>query len=114
MAKTYVSDGDEITVTLAAAGKSGDLVVLGNSNTAAVLFEDGAVGDTVSAKNNGVFTLASDGTAAAQYDDAYWDATTSQVTNTSNAGANPGIGKFHKAVAANATTCQVLLNGTPD
>lgn len=99
--KNFVQDGKVLEVTAPAAVTSGDFVLVGSIGGVAVV--SAASGTKVPVLRGGVFTLPKEtGTAWAQGDQLYWDATNKRFTKTATANTKWGVAAAD-AVAADAT-----------
>ena len=100
-----------MTVALAAAAASGDLVVQGS--LFGVASTSGGVGDPCELACGGVYDLPKAASQAWTLGaPVYWDATAKTVTTSSASGANLKIGVAADAAASQATVGRVRLNGS--
>lgn len=105
--KTFVREGNVLTVTAPAAVASGDGVQVGSAlfGVAVTAIASGASGEIAT---EGVFTLAkTTGQAYAVGDIVYWNSTTNKLTATST--GNLQVALAVAAAASTATTAQVKL-----
>ena len=107
MAKNLKALGEVFDHTCTAAVSSGDVVIMGD--TIGVALTDGAIGDTIAVRAEGVFELPKLASSdIAQGKKVYWDAVNGQINLT--ASGNTYAGKAYAAAGASATTVQVALN----
>lgn len=106
--KTYVQDGEVITLTAPAAVNSGDPVLVGS--VLGVAQADAASGDPVTLVRRGVFTLPkAAGQSWTEGAKLYWSTANSNFTTTATGNTLAG---FAAAAAGSAdTTGDVLLTG---
>lgn len=107
MAKNLKALGEVYDYTATAAISSGDLVAM--SDTVGVALADGAIGDTIAVRVEGVFELPkATGTALAQGKKLYLDATAGNIVGLAT--GNTYAGKAYVAADSAATTVQVAIN----
>ena len=111
--KTFRKNGHSHLVTLTAAVLSGGVVgPLGTSGRFGIAVVDGAVGDEIATETSGVHELDAGTTLTwADGDTLYWDAGSSQLTDsaTGNSVIGPAVGEK----GAGDETAQVLVNNAP-
>ncbi|MCC4600296.1 DUF2190 family protein [Xanthomonas melonis] len=109
--KNAHQDGRVLDITLTAAAKSGQVVVIGKLVGVAVT--DGEIGDTIAVHVEGVFRLPKLGTAVFAVGTVVnWDTGNARaIVAAGGAGAANGIG-YAVAAAANGTT-ELLVRLTP-
>ena len=104
----YVQKGRTLTVTLAAAVTSGQLVLLGNGKLPAIASGTYAANTEGEYNTGGVYDLPSATTGTAVIGDrAYFDSTNNVVTSTAN--GNDPVGHFVLPKAAADTLARVRL-----
>ncbi|WP_018261354.1 DUF2190 family protein [Methylobacterium sp. WSM2598] len=109
--KNFLKSGHTMTVTLAAAAASGDLILQGTMFGVAAT--SGGIGDAIEIACGGIYTLAKAGSQAwTQGAALYWDATNKVATTSSASGANTKIGVAALAAQSADTTGLVRLNGS--
>ncbi|MGH6958986.1 MAG: DUF2190 family protein, partial [Dongiaceae bacterium] len=106
MSTKHVQDGFAITVTLAAAAASNELIKVGD--LAGVCLNSGVIGESIEVAIDEVFEVAKLSTdGIAQGAIVYLDAANKHVTLATASGANIRAGKAVKAAAAATTTVQI-------
>lgn len=109
MSTTHVQKGFAISVTLAAAAASNELIKVGD--LAGVCLGSGGIGDTIEVAIDEVFEVAKLSTDnIAQGAIVYLDAANKRVTLDAAGGANIRAGKATAAAGASTTTVAVKLN----
>jgi len=109
--KNYVSAGDTITFTAAAAHNSGDGVLLGS--LFGVAANDVAIGDQGVLRLEGVYSLPKAASQAWTVGaKVYWDDTNKVCTTTATGNKLIGVATAAVAGGATDTTGTVRLNGT--
>ena len=107
MAKNLKALGEVYDYPCTAAVNSGDVVVM--NDTVGVALSNGAIGDVIAVRVEGVFELHKlSSSDIAQGKKVYWDAVNGQVNLT--ASGNTYAGKAYVAAGASTTTVQVALN----
>lgn len=105
--KNYVQPGNVLPLTMAAAVKSGDGVLVGT--LFGVTATDGASGAVVECALSGVYELPKATGAITQGQAIYWDAGAKKVTGT--AASNRLVGAAIEAAVSGAATLRVRLAG---
>lgn len=108
--KNYVSDGDNITLTVPAGGVVGGTPILIGTNLFGVPIADNAtVGDSFTMRVKGVYSdmPKAAGAAWAEGDPLYWDNTAKNFTKTS--ASNTAVGVAVVAAASGDTVGTVRL-----
>ena len=107
--KNFISCGDYMEVTLAAAIVSGAGLL--TNDTFGVASKSGAIGDKVNVALEGVFELPKATGAISQGAKVYWDNTAKNITTT--AMGNKLVGVCMAAVLSGDTKVQVRLMDAP-
>ena len=111
--KNYVSEGKTVSFIAPSGGAvSGKLLIVGA--LALVPAFSAAEGEVCEGLTCGVFTLPKTlANAPAQFQKAYWNASTSTVTTDSDDGGDPFpvVGVFMDALEASTASAAVRLNG---
>jgi predicted RecA/RadA family phage recombinase len=92
--KNYVSNGDNLTLTVPAGGVLGGVPILIGTNLFGVPIADNAtVGDTFTMRVKGIFSdmPKAAGAAWAEGDAVYWDNTAKNFTKTSASNTKVGV-----------------------
>ncbi len=105
--KNYIQPGNVLPLTMPAAVKSGDGVLVGTLFGVAAI--DGASGAVVDCALTGVYELPKATGAITQGQAIYWDNTAKKVTGT--ASSNRLIGAAIEAAVSGAATLRVRLAG---